>query len=975
MHDKAAPLRRGRAPLVGRRRELATLVQALGEARAGSLSVVLLAGEAGIGKSRLLDEFPLSGQASNVIVLRGGATQAEGMPPYLPLLEILGEYVGLATPDDLRRGVGSYADVLARLLPEIGERLGESFQSPYPLAPEQERLRLYEVVAGLLNDIAVTRGPLILMLDDLQWVDAATCDLLSYVVPRLAARAAPVLVVGAYRDNEAENNPALERLISELNRRRLLLPLRLRRFDRLESKQLAAGLLQGDLAEEVSALIHDQGEGNPFFEEELLCALVDERRLVRRDNQWQFDADTRGILPRGIVDAVHLRLARLTADAIDALRVAAVVGRRHQVRTVAAVLRRDPEMVEELLQAGVRAGLLRPDLDGGYAFAHDKVREAVLVDLHEERKRRLHLAIGDALEAEGVSRRVLPDLAYHFVRAGDRRRGVEYSLAAGEDALTSYAAGDAPGHFRAALELLSDTTDTPRRVGVLLRLGDAAMQIGDYCEAALSYESAASAAIAGGENRLAARAWRGLATVRWRQENIREARTAFERSLDLFGTEDDRELAETLLELTNLLTLSQGEQREGQRRAEQALAMVGRLADPRLEALACLSIGTVRFRGNRLSEGRKLLERALKLALASDAPALAAEVCGHLASACVYDGDLTRSREVGDLRGELAQRTRDPFLARHVHLWLSAVAVWRGEWAAAQEAISRAEPVVDLVNSPEPRSYLGILRGLLHYYHGEFADARANFGAALDAMRREATGDRMWMTGWTGMVLAEEGRHQEAMADFAELEAQVAGRADQDTLCAYAYSQLALGYHRLDERNRAVALYAKLLPFRGQVQCLLVDRALGAAAACRGDRPASLRHLTEAESVARRAGMQPELVLTLLQRGLLQSQRDRQAGDADIRQGLSLASQLGIQALAQGRVGTRALQQRWPGGMSTREVEVLRLVAQGRTNREIAAALVLSEKTVTNHLTAIFAKAGVENRAAATAYAFRNSLV
>jgi DNA-binding NarL/FixJ family response regulator len=90
---------------------------------------------------------------------------------------------------------------------------------------------------------------------------------------------------------------------------------------------------------------------------------------------------------------------------------------------------------------------------------------------------------------------------------------------------------------------------------------------------------------------------------------------------------------------------------------------------------------------------------------------------------------------------------------------------------------------------------------------------------------------------------------------------------------------------------------------------------------------------------------------------------------------VSLASQLGIQALAQGRVGTRALQQRWPGGMSTREVEVLRLVAQGRTNREIAAALVLSEKTVTNHLTAIFAKAGVENRAAATAYAFRNSLV
>jgi tetratricopeptide (TPR) repeat protein len=433
------------------------------------------------------------------------------------------------------------------------------------------------------------------------------------------------------------------------------------------------------------------------------------------------------------------------------------------------------------------------------------------------------------------------------------------------------------------------------------------MRIGDYREAAMSYESAASAALAGGEKRLAARAWRGLAAVRWRQENIVKARTAFERSLLLFGTEDDPELAETLLELTNLLALSQGEQQEGQRRAEQALTMLEPLVDPRLEALACLSIGTVRFRGNRLTEGRELLERALGLALADDAPALAAEVCGHLASACAFDGDLARSQEVGELRGKLAHRTRDPFLARHVYLWLSALAVWRGDWVAAQAAISQAEPAVDQVNSPEPRSYLGILRGLLHYYHGEFADARANFGAALDAMRREATGDRMWMTGWTGMVLAEEGRHQEALADLAELEALVAARSDQDTLCAYAYSQLALGYHRLGERGRAAVLYAKLLPFRGQVQCMLIDRALAAAAGCRGDRAAALRHLGETETIARRAGMQPELVLTLLQRGLLRGQQDHEAGDADIRQGLSLARQLGMDPLAQRLLGKRAL--------------------------------------------------------------------
>jgi len=158
------------------------------------------------------------------------------------------------------------------------------------------------------------------------------------------------------------------------------------------------------------------------------------------------------------------------------------------------VLERDPEVVEDLVLAGVGAGFLRPDSDGGYAFVHDKVREAVLVELGGERRRRLHLAIGNALQAEEVTPRLLPDLAYHFVQAGDRQRGVDYALATGEAALTSYAAADALRQFCAALELLSNARDVPRRVGVLLRIGQAATHIGDYREAATRYQAAAAEA-------------------------------------------------------------------------------------------------------------------------------------------------------------------------------------------------------------------------------------------------------------------------------------------------------------------------------------------------------------------------------------------------------------------------------------------------------------------------------------------------
>src|SRR5258708_1429460 len=193
-HNPSPVLRLGHGPLVGRGRELAVLAQALDEMRAGHPGVVLIAGEPGIGKSRLLEEFPVPAQARELIVLRGGASQADGMPPYLPLVEALGEYVALAPPDVLRTSLGAEAAVLTRLLPELPVRLGGTIEPAYPIAPEQEQLRLYEAVAGFLGAIATMRGGLMLSLDDLPWADAASCQLLDHVARRLASRAARVLI-------------------------------------------------------------------------------------------------------------------------------------------------------------------------------------------------------------------------------------------------------------------------------------------------------------------------------------------------------------------------------------------------------------------------------------------------------------------------------------------------------------------------------------------------------------------------------------------------------------------------------------------------------------------------------------------------------------------------------------------------------------------------------------------------------------
>ncbi len=200
------PFPAGRLPLVGRQRELAVLMERLTDAVRGVLTVALVAGEPGIGKSRLLEEVAAWARARGHAVLRGGAVDAEGMPPYLPLIEALGAYVRAAEPEVLRARAGVHATVLATVLPELALRLGD-LPAGYSLPPEQARLRLFEAVGALLLALAGSGTPpgLLLVLDDLHWADAATLDLVCDVARRYPQ--APLLLLGAYRPGETRRNP------------------------------------------------------------------------------------------------------------------------------------------------------------------------------------------------------------------------------------------------------------------------------------------------------------------------------------------------------------------------------------------------------------------------------------------------------------------------------------------------------------------------------------------------------------------------------------------------------------------------------------------------------------------------------------------------------------------------------------------------------------------------------------------------
>lgn len=966
--------RRGRSPLIGRERELALLAHGLAEARAGQPGVILLAGEPGIGKTRLLDEFRLRALHGGASVLRGGASQAEGMPAYLPFLEALGEQIAQAPPERLREQLGPNAPVLAPLLPGIAQRLPD-LDSLYALPPEQERLRLFEAVVEFLRASAQT-APLVVLLDDLQWADGATCDLLVHVARRAAET--PLFIVGAYREGELEDNPALVRAVAELNRRRLLLSAALRPLAAEESARLTANLLPGTVAPEVGALLHRQSEGNPFFIEELLQALAEEGALQEREGRWVVRIEPGRLLPPGVIGAIRLRLARLAPEVLDLLRIAAITGRSFTPELLAAVAGIDVEQVEERLLPAERARLIRPEERDGYRFSHDKVREALYGEVSRARRRRLHRAIGEALEGQRKpdSPQQLADLAFHFGQASDAVRGVRYALAAGEQALRAHAASDAIGHYQLACDLLADSADAAPRARALLGLGDAATLSGDYHLAVQAYSEARTAWLETGDAPGLARAWHQLGAVHWRLEAVEEARAAFERALALLGGEDSPDAAEILLQLAELHAVSLGRPAEGLAYGERALAMGERLDDSRIEAAVSCAVGNIRARNNQLVAGRTLLERALALAQARDDPAQAAEACASLALASAWQGDLSHSWQVSRRREELARRTQDPYQLRHVYTWLGGLAYYRGAWRQAEELFAQQERIVARSESPEPLAFLRVFRGATRYYQGRFGEAEVDLRAAIETFRRGSAATLIWYLGWLAAVVGEQGQRDEALGYLTEMELVVDSLDAQAIARAAVISLMAVIYARLDATERAAACYPKLLPFQGQSHWVLVDRALGLAAACRGNLAAAHRHLAAAETVARREGMGPELVLTLLQRSQVE-RAARSKPDTALAEATRLAEALSMQAFIRppGAPPTPERRRAGPDGLSAREVEVLRLVAQGRTNREIAKALVLSEGTVANHLTAIFTKTGVENRAAATAYAHRHGLV
>jgi predicted ATPase len=381
-------------PFVGREAELAALAVDLDAAAGGRGGVVLLAGEPGVGKTRLAEELAAHATTQGAVVLWGRCWEGEGAPAFWPWVQIVRAYVEAVDPAVLRQDMGAGAADIAQVVPAVHDRLPD-LPTPPPVEPEAARFRLFDSLAGFLR-AAAARRPLLLVLDDLHWADAPSLALLRFLGRELEG--AGLLVVGIYRHTEVDRGHPLLATLADLTRGQHHRRLRLGGLDQREVASFVALVTGVEPSSELASAVHRQTDGNPFFVTEVVRLLASQDRLDHAETD--LPALAAG-LPEGVRAVVAERLGRLSDGCQGVLEVAAVLGRDFQLPALEPATGLDPARLLELLEEAETARVVAavPGGLGRWRFAHALVREVLYEGLPAARRIRLHGRVGEALEA------------------------------------------------------------------------------------------------------------------------------------------------------------------------------------------------------------------------------------------------------------------------------------------------------------------------------------------------------------------------------------------------------------------------------------------------------------------------------------------------------------------------------------------------------------------------------------------------
>jgi DNA-binding CsgD family transcriptional regulator len=945
--------------LIGRSAELRRLRDALSAAPAA----VLLGGDAGLGKTRLIREFAREADARTLV---GGCLElgSDGLPfaPFTTVLRELVRDIGVEGVAGLvpRGDTGA----LARLLPEFGEPESDS-------ASGEERARLFEIVLALLERLA-ERGPVVLVIEDAHWADRSTRDLLAFLIRNLGT--SPLLIVMTYRSDELHRTHPLRTLLAGLERLERVRRVELGRLARPDVAALVTELLGQTPPPGLVERIEARSEGNPLFIE----ALLDDDGTLACE------------LPESLRDLLLAGVQRLPEETQEVLRDASGGSTRIEHALLSVVSGLDDAALTRVLRPAVAANVLVVDGDG-YAFRHALIREAVHDDLLPGEYTRLHTRYAEALEKEpGLvpAGRLWVELSYHWTKAHDSTWALVASWRAAREARKAVAYAECLAMLERVLQLWDKVPDAAERIGadhitVLEGAATAAEHAGEY-DRGIKLVTAALKEVEAAEGERDTARWAALLELRGRML-YQVARPGFVEDLraavDVLPAEPPTILrARALSTLGNYvrITTSIDEARES---ALESLAIARALGDPVAESEALITLfcaHTDYEDEGRLTVIRETAERS------GDFQVL---LRYYVIQSHFLEG-VGRHEEAAAIAGRGAELAREHGVARTQGTFLSInqaePLVSLGRWDEAMAVMNHAMEQDPAITT---RTSLLVLSGWVALARGDLATARERLEQSREIMKLRLKWRKtqdyfstLWLEASIALAEGRAGAALEALDPVLEL----VGLPDD---ARYAWPALVVGaaacgelgdaaedrLRRLEKRAAGLGTsgplqHAHCLTFAAELARArgILDRAAWEEAAAAWEELCNPYYRARALSRAAEAAL---------------AAGDHEAAAPALETAAELADGLGARPLAAG-LGDLRRRTRMPRrsdtsaplGLTPREFEVLRLVAEGRSNRDIAEELFISVKTASVHVSNILGKLEVASRGEAAATAHRLAL-
>jgi predicted ATPase/class 3 adenylate cyclase len=853
--------------LVGRDAEMSLLEDAMLATLRGDGGVVIVGGEAGMGKTRLVTDLVTRARRRGCVVVSGVCSEAELSLPYLPFLEAIGNHLAKEDMVALRDRLGSASDDLAQLFPQMGR------SQPQGADAQQAKLRLFESILLLLRD-AARSSALLVVLEDLHWADPATRELLDYATRRL--RSTNVLILATYRTDEMHRKHALLPTIEGWRRSGQVQMIELKALQPAGVAGIVCAIFEeSGISDEFRDFLYERSEGNPFVVEEMLRDALDRGDIFHTGQGWDRKAVNEIRIPRTVRDTILHRLERLSRGEIAVLSAAAVVGRSFDLATLAEVTAVDQTAVLSAIETGVTYQLLEEDRAnyGRYQFRHALTREAVYEDMVVPRRQQLHARVAEVLSTRPDRKSI--DLAHHLLLAGKFDEAVGMCVAAADDAVKGRAYRDAAALLERAAPHVKDAAQRGR---LLCRAGDAYWSNSEPALAKALLEAGVADLEAGGLP-LEAAGWRVLlGRCYWELQRSDLAREQFERARDVLETAGPSEaLAVAYIRLSGLDVFDRtgdGGIGDAQRAAEIATAAGSGMA----LAWSWNFLALAKIGGGLIDEGFRHLEDSYAAARegghefqASNAIYNATWIAVHLgqgrraqlwadrigsvttlgfawppymnALVLLYNGRIAEA--VGAGRKALSA-SRD--MGHEKMSWRSSVLLAHAlaESLEADQALAELPAITTRVDGQDS-VYDGTARIRTHLAAGDvdqaLADAKsisptqADLGSPADAVSEAAAPDPFWLR------------------SFLEAMPRHAAAADATLRSAAAHGRLALYEGRFEDAARLLTRSEQGFREEGFVlDALHVGRALAEAEAGAGEAGAAQQRLEAIVVEAEAAG-------------------------------------------------------------------------------------------------------------------------